>query len=220
MMNHPERPASDTAYAEQLAWCRHEVAQFAQQTGSSIPTVHYQQHVDGDSDYRNGRIRLSENVMRLPDVALQGVLAHEFAHHVRPPLRGLKLTGVVFVVGGLMLAGTAAALMFGKGGGIVLVAFVTQLWLLGAIFCAGHALQRREEAQTDTRAAVLLGTPRPVYAWLEELRDRELGKPRRGSARVFATHPTPTQRLKQLRTHWPPPVSPGEALREKSLDGC
>lgn len=207
VVSQPGLQVADTAYAEQLAWCRQEVAQYARQAGSSVPTVHYQQHVDGDSDYRNSRIRLSENVMRLPRVALQGVLAHEFAHHVRPSLRGLRLTGVVLLFWMGLVTGTAA-LAHSKSGGIVTVLFVSQLCFAGLIGCAGYGLQRREETKTDAQAVDILGTPGPIYAWLEGLRDHELGKPRKGSARIFAEHPTPSRRLKQLQTRWPnPPVS-------------
>lgn len=40
------------AYAEQLNWCRQEVARPAHAAGSSVSEVPYQQHVPGDSDYR------------------------------------------------------------------------------------------------------------------------------------------------------------------------
>ncbi len=157
---------------------------------------------------RTRRILLSDHILREYEAQeVEGILAHELAHHAhRDVARSLLLSASLSVVALLLMDRLVRATMGTYGiASLEQVANLPLFILFGSLFYAitgplSRALSRRREALADQRGAELSGDPEAMARALVKLHDRSLGlaDPHPWIERLFYSHPSGGRRVRSL----------------------
>lgn len=162
------------------------------------------------------RVLLSDHILKHYSLdEVEGILAHEFAHHLQRD-SGLQLaTSAALSFVGLYLADVfvrATMTYFGVSD-LSLVATLPLFALFGTLFYtavnpATHSLSRLREARADRLGSQLSGKPLALASALIKLHDQNLSdaSPPRYLEALFYTHPAGRKRVDALLT-----ISEGQA---------
>ncbi len=157
---------------------------------------------------RTRRVLLSDHILeRYTPQEVEGILAHEMAHHVhRDALRYFLLSAALSLLA-LFLADlfVRAAVPAVGIAGMEQVATLPLFLLFGTLFFTGvgpltGALSRRREARADRVGAALCGDPRSLATALVKLHDQNLSNaaPSRAVEVLFYSHPSGSRRVRWL----------------------
>ncbi len=162
------------------------------------------------------RIVLHDTLLELTPREVAAITAHELAHlERRDPLRGVLAPVPLVLVGGLAARRRIAQATDGMARAPTALAAAVALILAAEVALAplSAAVSRTVEHRTDVRSVVLSADPQAHVALLRAFVIDGLAEPDppRWSVLLWATHPTPAQRIRAVgAVEVPGPISFGD----------